>query len=84
MSKLKFAALAAGLLLQSLAYPANAPSHDPVMGNVGSVPLNHDRAASGRADESRDYSPLPVINDIRAEECNPEDDCPRPPSSQRM
>jgi hypothetical protein len=82
MNKLKFAALAAGLLLQSLAYPADAPSRQPGLGHFGSVSLNKDRLASGGLAASRDYSPLPDIADLHRQDCDPEDDCPRPSSPQ--
>jgi hypothetical protein len=76
MKTFKFAALAAGLLLQSLAHPANAPSHHSVAGQVGSVAVKGDRPAVARAQESRNYFLLPDINDARREACDPEDDCP--------
>ena len=63
MKKFKFAALAAGFLLQSLAHPATAPSHDSV---------NGDRPASASTEASRDYFLIPDINDLHR------DDCPRP------
>lgn len=69
MKTFKIAALAAGLLLQSLAYPANAPAHDSVSAKIGT---------SGRAEASRDYFLIPDINDLHDEDCDPEDDCPRP------
>jgi hypothetical protein len=77
MNKFKFAALAAVLLLQSLAHPANAPSHSAAPGNVAPVSLTGDRPAAGRVDDSRDYLLLPDINDAHREDCDPEDDCPR-------
>jgi hypothetical protein len=78
MTKFKFAALAAALLLQSLASAANAPSRAAVPGNSGSVSLNSERHGLARADESGDYFPLPDINDAHGTDCDPEDDCPRP------
>ena len=69
MKTFKIAALAAGLLLQSLAYPANAPAHDSVSAKIGT---------SGRAEASRDYFLIPDINALHDQDCDPEDDCPRP------
>jgi hypothetical protein len=70
MNKLRIAALAAGFLLQSLAYPADAPLHVQ----------NDDRHAFSRVAESRDSFPLPDAADLHGQECDPEDDCPRPPA----
>jgi len=80
MTRFKFAALTAALLLQSLASAANAPSHAAVPGNSGSLSLNGERHSLARADDSGDYFPLPDINDAHGTECNPEDDCPQPPA----
>lgn len=77
MNKFKFAALAAVLLLQSLAYPANAPSHSAVSDHVAAVSLKGDRPAADRLDDSRDYLLLPDLQDSHREDCDPEDDCPR-------
>jgi hypothetical protein len=65
MTKFRIAALAAGLLLQSLARANGAGSSQTV-----------DRAA-----EQPVYSL--TLDDVQGGECNPEDDCPRPASSQQ-
>jgi hypothetical protein len=78
MKNIKFAALAAALLLQSLACADNAPSHNAVSRNVGSVSLDGVRHTALRVEDNRDYFPLADISDSYREECDPEDDCPRP------
>lgn len=77
MNHFKFATLATVLLLQSLAHPANAPSHSAIPGHAGAVSLDGDRATD-RIDDSCDYLLLPDLNDRLRNECDPEDDCPRP------
>lgn len=70
MKNFKFAALAAALLLQSLASADNAPSHQ--------VALNADRHTLLRVADNRDYFPLADLNDMHRDDCDPQDDCPRP------
>ena len=70
MKNFKFAALAAALLLQSLASAANAPAHDAA--------LNAEQHTFLRVEDNRDHFPLADINDSHRGDCDPEDDCPRP------
>jgi hypothetical protein len=81
MNKFEFAALAVGLLLQSLTFADIAPSKDPVFDYVASNSLTGRRHVADRAVERQDYFLIPDVNDLRGEECDPEDDCPRPPTS---
>ena len=77
MRTFPFAALTAGLLLQSLAHPANAPAHVAIAGNPGPAAQSIDRPALTRVDDSGDYFLLPDLNDRLRNACDPEDDCPR-------
>ncbi len=82
MTTFKLTALATALLLQSLASAANAPANAAVRGVLESVSLKADHHTLARAEEGRDYFPLPDINDARAAECDPEDDWPRASSAE--
>jgi hypothetical protein len=77
MNTFKFAALAAALLMQSLAHPANTPSHESVSGNPVSVSLDSANHTVAHGEESRDYFLIPDMNDLHGVACDPEDDCPR-------
>jgi hypothetical protein len=77
MNKFEFTALAVGLLLQSLTSAGIATSQEPVLNNGSSVLTSHHYVVA-RSEKRPEYFLLPDINDLRGEECDPEDDCPRP------
>lgn len=77
MNKFESSALAVGLLLQSLTFAGIAPSQEPELNDASSVLTSHHYVVA-RAEKRPEYFLLPDISDLRGEECDPEDDCPRP------
>jgi len=75
MNKFKFAASVTALLLQSLVY-AGSSSSASVSVHRGSASLDGAHPAVTRA-EARWNNSL-ILDDVQREECDPEDDCPRP------
>ena len=79
MNKIKFAALAAALLLQSLVYAGSASfAAVSVSGHLASGSFDSARPTVSHAETRWDNSL--ILDDVQGQPCDPEDDCPRPTS----